>query len=216
MKARGERRLTVIRVADLASYSADGDSTRGLGKNLLVLRYGEWLYIQPRGLFFGSDLVGPGLRHDIWARCTENAADSMEAEIIARGLPGAQRTKAWLDKVDKWELDGRELSLEPWVAYVSQLADEVLDRSKRPEAETVARYLLEFALGNAALAEAVHASGLKGLGRSATREVVMRFLDATARAPLPDLPGGLDAASVPALFEHTPWGWDVLAPQPTQ
>lgn len=213
---RGEMRINVTRVADLYRDFA-GDEERRPGLNYLVLRYGKWVYVQPRGIIFGFNQgVPPSLYDAIKARCLDQPLISLDAEVIATGLAGAQRTKDWLKTVESWEGGGEKISIpiEPWVKYITALADEVLDDEQRSDRNEVSLDMLRFVLGDEVLAEALQQEGLAAIcgDDSEALKEFLHFLNTSAKRPLDQM--SLDSNKAwKNLLEKSPYGWDFIAPQ---
>ncbi len=206
-------RMTVMRVADLAA-SVSTLEGRGLGRNLLVLIFGNWCHVQPRGMLFGQPKVEPGLYDEIKVRCLGNPLLSLDAEKIANGAAGAKRTKTWLAEVDEgWSAGAARYQVEPWSDYVSSLADQVLDPSKRTDRKDMSLMLLKFVIDDDQTAQRVFQEGLSGFcgnDTSALRAII-RTLDASARSPTQEAPKVAEELWS-KLLQKTGDSWDVRLP----
>ncbi|HEX2079340.1 MAG TPA: hypothetical protein VHG08_16560 [Longimicrobium sp.] len=215
VEARGEYRMEVARVADLADIRLDGSGAlaRGDGRNLIVFRYGEWSYVQVRGLGTGAGQVDESLLDDIRARLAENPVFDAHAWVGGAQAPGARRALEWIDAVEDWTLDlsGLEVDLGPWARRLRDVAVQVLENDPPVRVEDE---LLRMALGDAAAAR-LGQHGLAPLAQAYPLDVakLTRFLDASGRMPVQD--DALDALAARVaetlgpLMARTPHGWDV-------
>jgi hypothetical protein len=133
--------------------------------------------------------------------------------VIADGVAGAERTLDWLNSVDAWLVDGRPVPLEPWVARVRDLCDQVIHPERRKEHGATSRALLGWVVGDAALADHALANGVKALSTdsAASAGQLARLLFETARRPVTE---GTVVEEAPrwSIFARTASGWDVRSP----
>jgi hypothetical protein len=212
----GGGRMVVTRVVDLAP---PGEG-RGLGRNLLVFQYEDWLYIQPRGFFFGTTEVEPSLQDNIRDRLMPNPLIAAQEYLTSSEQPCAQRTKQWIE-AHPWTVDveDMEVDISAWARRVKDVAEAVLTRGHQDVLRASSRQLLHFVTGNAEAAAQLADQGIGPLADDAQINLteLIRILDASARSPLQDNPD-IEALSrhleekVTALLERTPMGWDVVRP----
>lgn len=217
----GHRRMRITRVVDLLDAGEDELPGRGYGRNYFAFQCGDWLHVQPRGLFFGSTAVVDSVRNAIQARLTPNEVIRYLMRLCGPECPGAQRTLGWLDSVDEPRLrdDGFDVDLEPWIRRVRDLASVVATDGTRSGAHRAALTALEFVLGDAQAAARLLEHGFEPLAdeEPAYASTLVSLLQATGRAPAEFD----DAAPVVAaveqrwgpLLRHGPAGWDVVPPR---
>lgn len=210
VRTRHLTRMTITRMADLAYASVDEDG-RGFGRNYVAFRYGNWLHIQPRGLWTGTTEVAPSLYAAVEARVMPNPLVILDAEVIADGAAGAERTRQWIASLERWEVAGATLPIDEWASYVAALAASVLDASARGERLAISQALLQLIFDDAQVVETVQRLGLRGLwgGDRLQTQALVRFLDASARMPVAQPPPPVTAGQ---LVRQTPYGWDVAPP----
>lgn len=179
-------RLTVTRYGDLAARSDD----RGLGRNVLVFRLGEWAYVQPRGWAFGASEAAPSLRWCVLAREEPSAVLRMEARLLADD-GAASRTARYTapERRNQWAQAGA--SVLPWVDHVHRLAQSAasLDGCERERSAAVA--LLERVLANRDLAVRAVDGGAGMLAKVSVRESFFELLFRSGPAPCTGPPPGL-------------------------
>jgi hypothetical protein len=196
-------RLTVMRFADLDSRGLKG---RGLGRNYIVFRLGDWLHIQPRGWVFGSKTVQPSLQYSVEARTAPPFASRLESRLLSPD-GAAVRTARWTapSRRNQWGSLGSWVI--PWVEHVHELAVFAASPGEsRHEQEASARLLAEVT-GDPVVAERrIMASGwtLAPSGGSAT------FFELLFRSGFePYLGVGVDFASDGPVLWRRNGLWDV-------
>jgi hypothetical protein len=204
-------RMRIARLADMMPAGfAEG---RGFGRNVMAYAYGDWIHARPCGVLSGGNAIDGTLLDDILARVRINPLTETDAVAIAAGQTGARRTRDWLQSVQAWLLDGRAIDLEPWVARVRSLCDEVLDPQRRKEHEHASRALLRLVLGDELRAARVAKDGLIALrDDDASIGKLSRLLQASAHAPVASGELTEQVQSWP-IFGQAPNGtWDVRLP----
>jgi len=210
MKHPGQR-MMVHRVADLHFHGPDAPD-RGLGRNLLIFQFGEWINVQPRGLFNGSiKALDEGLVEDIRSRLLPAPFLKTEQELAAG--KGAARVTHWIDSVSSWTADDFDnLPVAPWARRVRGLAGEV--EQGATVYESAANHALLRRLYDTDTAELLQTEGIRSLVEEAvdvSRLTGALHLSAVGRSPnkwLSSLPAG---SSLLKIFEHTEQGWDVCS-----
>jgi hypothetical protein len=157
----------------------------------------------------GTTEVESGLREEIEARCRPDPLRSLDAEIIATGRAGAERTKTWLATPYTWEVEGETYPVEPWVAYVVDLAEQILNDDRRGDRAEMSAAMVRFALGDTARAADVLERGLKGPCNedSTCLRRLLRILVATGLSPVEEPEFG-DHDPCQVLFEKSGDRWD--------
>jgi hypothetical protein len=202
---RREPRLTIYRMADLRG-------AQPVGRQFLVLRYGDWTHIQNRGSLTGSDLVPDELRDAIDDRLTPSTLVRNEAEQLATFAPAARRTLEWLDRVDTWTVGEVEVTVDAWTSRVRRLAEDVLADPHAADVELAAcRRLLEPGFGSDV--DDLVTQGIRCFNDGAPMDLsrIVATLADSGRQPvgacwLDDEP---ENAAARRLFARGPCGWDV-------
>jgi hypothetical protein len=214
MQVRRDSRMTVARVADIADPQVSPEF-RGAGINYLVFAYGDWVHVEPRGVAFGSTSAIPEtLVTQARERIQPDAILDFESDLTSEGRAGAQRTRQWLENVDRWTAEGQEYEAGRWAAHVQKLADEVLDRTSHLENELASTGLLSMMVGEAKAPVLVE-RGLEVLRPMDARWIgeVARVFAASSRGPVTS--SFLDDHAVEVneclgpVFIRDAQGWDV-------
>lgn len=157
-------RMTIHRVVDLVPNLFDED--RVFGRQALALTYGNWMFVQNRGIFTGLDSVAQSWIDDIRTRISPPEFLAAEYELAAF-TSTARRVLEWSRSVSEWTVDGIALNrpTDRWVDHVGNLAAEVIDRADGdPTVERrVGRRLLEAAFGPGDLVEGLVEHGIRFL-----------------------------------------------------
>lgn len=208
----GESRLRLYRVADLIpSGYIDG---QGYGRNYIALRYGEWLYIRAKGLSIGTRReVDPVVFDAIHERVMDYPLTRFAHSIVAHGAPGARRTLDWLQETPKLIIGNHKVDLEPWAARVRTLCQQILNPELRQERREASMCLLNLVFDDATLSQRIEEQGLEALREKPGAKITeaVRLLHESARLPQ-ESPTAEVIAHSWRLFEHKPWGWDMVAP----
>ncbi|WP_327740471.1 hypothetical protein OG749_46140 (plasmid) [Streptomyces nojiriensis] len=209
--ARPGERMTVTRVADLHPYEP-GNPERGMGRNLIVHQYGDWLTAHLRGLFGSTEEACPDLLHDIRLRLLPPPHVTFE-ERLADGA-GASRTAEWIASVDAWttgDEDGEPLPVAAWARRVRNLAGMVQYGNAPYECAANGALLRRMLPDD--LADELAAGGLRALVDTA-RDVggLAEALHRTAVARGPDswLAGSAPSSRARDIFQQDRDGWDVV------
>jgi hypothetical protein len=221
MEKHPSTRIEVSRVADLANL--DSEMGRGLGRNLLVFRYGDWVFAQPRGMLFGSHNVSDDLLSAVKLRVAPNPLMLAQQELAANLRGFAERAFQWLDRTQGGSSSNPfEVDIAPWLEYIKDLAKQVVGRKIGQAAISTCIDCLTFATGDAEVAEHLQKEGLKPL-RERDPALVSQLIDLlllSGQQPvIDDGAESLVAAAQESLgvrFEKTSGGWDLAPPTVSQ
>jgi len=212
----GNPRMEVTRLIDLGGHVFSGAA---YSSHFFAYKYGDWLDV-----YGTSPAVDSHLKADpeayanaltlARARLYPNDMLRAECELIARGSPGAQRTRDWIDASFSWRYQEIEVGA-PWARHVHQLAKQVLDPSTRRARQRHAGCLLLEGLRlDPVLIETVADSNFSTITEQIHhRDEIIDALLATARYPVAgDALASLAALTADAgfpVFSEGPQGWDV-------
>jgi hypothetical protein len=210
VRALGETRMRVLRVADLAASSIT--ENRGRGRSYLVFKYGNWQYVRRAGFASNATDVPEDFNDVLDLRLSPNPVARAEADIISSGVAGARRTLEWLESTYQWKAGQDVFAVEPWADRVKQLATEVIEPSRRHERAAASHALIEWIFGSSAAA--IEQNGLSVFlpGGKGLITPLIEALHQTSRAPLEQ---GADLSEWGPLFSRTTIGWDVAPAQGT-
>jgi hypothetical protein len=205
---QGLSRITVTRIADaVMNYSIKG---RIGGRHYVVLQCGDWINVRSRGLYMEAE-VPPSVLEDVESYFLANPFRTLDANIIARGLKGAQRTTGWLQRLEPFE---ERAYIEPWINYLINLAEEILNSDKRTERVDMSARILKYILSNESFASHIQLNGLRAISGDDPEilKQLVRFLNESARLPVSEIDTEM-ARLASDLLIHTPFGWDITLPK---
>jgi hypothetical protein len=213
----GARRLTCTRVIDLMNEY----DNRNVGSNFIVFQYEDWVYIQPRGILFGSTQVSESLRDAIIERLSPDTLLLDQEALTGDNHPCVRRTLSWLEANDWTQTQTGEnwtVDIEPWALKLSQLCTQVLSHNFA-DVEKTSSALLRFVFGDSELANSLHTNGLEALSHADPPRLqeVLSLLLKTAISPVDNAQYNSTNEAITSimggpLFGMTPTGLDFVSP----
>jgi hypothetical protein len=219
-KQAGSPRIDVTRLIDLGGFVLPGPGPLSCS-HFFAYKYGDWF-----DLFGTTPTTDAALRSDaqqyaravalVSARLYPQGMLAAEAKFIARGELGALRTRDWIDNAPSWDCDGQGSAIE-WARHVRQLADKVLDNSKRRARQHhAARHMLEQMQLEHELIDAVSTGNFSSITEQVHhRAEIIEALLRSARHPVADDSISSVAALLAdagfAIFKKGSRGWDCAA-----
>ena len=211
-RTHGVTRLAVTRFADLIEYY-DEQGGRVPGVHYVAYGHDEWMHVVPRGLLVGKRTAPATLVEQARKRLLPNPVFEGEEALSDRGAVAcAERTKAWLDSAEGWTLDGDTADPGEWVDRVRALADEVIAGADPADDAEMSTAMLEFALGDQALASRLRGGGLASVaGDPPDIRPVIAALQASGLSPAAsDWLDSEEGDPARGLFARQDDGWDVV------
>jgi hypothetical protein len=214
MQKTRDNRMEVTRVADLAD--SDPENGRGFGRNLLAFRFGEWMFLQPRGLLFGSHEVSDDLRAAVERRIAPPSLVSAYEQLAADLRGFAKRALTWLGTVDPSSRVASPIEFSSWLEYVKSLANKVSLRQIGQATPQIYFDCLEFVTGDDGVAQRLQEKGLEPLRDHDPQllQDLIRLLIASGQQPdnSEATKNTVDAVRefLGIHFEDVSSGWDVV------
>ncbi|OBI14918.1 hypothetical protein A5712_29785 [Mycobacterium sp. E2327] len=208
-----EPRMTIYRMVDLVPAHADKD--RGLGRQLVAFKYGDWCHMENRGVLTDLKQVPGEFASDVETQI--QPPDMVEGEYrLAEFVSVAMRTIQRLRSGTGWNVEDLvgESGIEAWTRRIIALADDVIAAAKGdPQTESdVNRRLLGKIFGEGNFTDRLIDKGIMSLDDDdpERREQLIDALYRSGFKPAPEVPW-LDNAPGTAgqLFARLHGGWDV-------